>query len=201
MTDLPPAHAVFLKLAGRPVVVIGGGPVAERKVRALLESKASVTVVSPDVTPGLRDLAGAGGVRWEPRPYRPGDLDGARLVYAATDEPAVNAAVRVDANRAGIWVNVADEPEACDFLAPAVVRRGDLTIAVSTNGASPALARRIREQLEAEFGPEYAEALRELRARREAAKAAGRPLADEREAFEEIVRRRIVSQALRTERD
>jgi len=189
MTDLPPAHAVFLKLAGRPVVVIGGGPVAERKVRALLESQASVTVVSPDVTPGIRDLAGARGVRWEPRPYRPGDLDGARLVYAATDEPAVNAAVRVDANRAGIWVNVADEPEACDFFAPAVVRRGDLTIAVSTNGASPALARRIREQLEAEFGPEYAEALRELRARREAAKAAGRPLADEREAFEAIVKR------------
>lgn len=160
-------HPVFLGLAGEPVVVIGGGEVAERKVTSLLESGARVTVVAPAVTPEVAGLAAVGAVRLHRRRYTPGDLAGCRLAYAATDDPAVNRAVRAEATERGVWLNVADQPELCDFLAPAVVRRGDLTLAVSTNGASPALARRIREALERRFGPEYADALARLRAERE----------------------------------
>jgi precorrin-2 dehydrogenase/sirohydrochlorin ferrochelatase len=162
-----PGHPVILRLAGRRVVVVGGGPVAERKIGALLESEARVTVVSPEVTGAIADLAAGGAIALERRPYREGDLESAMLAYAATDDPAVNRAVWEEAERRRVWLNVADRPELCHFFAPAVVRRGDLTIAVSTDGASPALARRIREDLERRLGDEPARALAALRAERE----------------------------------
>jgi precorrin-2 dehydrogenase/sirohydrochlorin ferrochelatase len=151
----PVGHPVFLDLAGEPVVVVGAGAVAERKIAALLESGARVTVIAPKATPRLLALAEGGEVRLLARPYGPGDLAGCRLAYVATDDPEVSRAVRAEATALGVWLNVADQPELCGFIAPAVVRRGDLTLAVSTGGASPALARWIRERLEADFGPEY----------------------------------------------
>lgn len=162
----PVGHPIFLTLRDEPVVVIGGGAVAERKVASLLESGARVTVVAPACTRGLAALAKSGAIRLLSRPYASGDLGGCRLAYAATDDAEVNRAVHAEAAARGVWLNVADRPELCSFTAPAVVRRGDLTVAVSTNGASPALARRIREDLERRFGPEYARALAVLRAER-----------------------------------
>jgi precorrin-2 dehydrogenase/sirohydrochlorin ferrochelatase len=149
-------------------VVVGGGPVAERKVRRLLEAKAAVTVVSPVVTGPLRRMAATGRLVLQSRPVCAADLRGAFLVFAATDDPAVNRRVAETAVRRGALVNVADDPAACSFLVPAIVRRGELTVAVSTGGGSPALAKRLRERLEATLGPEYdafLAALRELRRR------------------------------------
>jgi precorrin-2 dehydrogenase/sirohydrochlorin ferrochelatase len=148
------------------VVVIGGGEIAERKIEGLLEAGARVTVVSPDVTRRIEAWAAAGAVALERRRYETGDLSDSALAYAATDDEAANRAVGEEAEAKGIWLNVVDRPERCGFFAPAVVRRGDLSIAISTNGASPALARRLREKLEQQLGPEYARALKTLRAER-----------------------------------
>jgi precorrin-2 dehydrogenase/sirohydrochlorin ferrochelatase len=182
-------HAIFLKLEGRPVLVVGGGPVAERKIAALLASGAVVTVVSPDATAPIEELAQAGRLRWSRRPYERGDIGDARLVYVAVGRAEVSRAAREDALLVGAWVNVADEPDLCDFFVPAVVQRGDLAIAISTNGASPALARRIREALDAQFGPEYEAALEELRAIRDEARASGRSMAELGPRFESIIDR------------
>jgi precorrin-2 dehydrogenase/sirohydrochlorin ferrochelatase len=182
-------HAIFVRLEGRPVLVVGGGAVAERKIAALLASGAIVTVISPGARPSIQELARAGRLTWIARPYERGDIGDARLVYVAVGRADVNRAVREDAARAGAWVNVADEPDLCDFFAPAIVRRGDLAIAVSTSGASPALARRIREVLEAQFGPEYAAAVDELRALREEARVTGHPIADLRPRIDAIIDR------------
>ncbi|MHB8765308.1 MAG: precorrin-2 dehydrogenase/sirohydrochlorin ferrochelatase family protein, partial [Deferrisomatales bacterium] len=155
--DLEPEalFPVYLDLRGRRVVVVGGGEVGERKAEALLRAGARVTVVAPAATPGLRARAEAGELRWRARPYRVGDLEGAALAFAAVDDAAVGAEVAADARAAGVPVNVAGQPELGDFQVPATARRGRLQIAVSTGGASPAWARRIREDLEARFGPEY----------------------------------------------
>lgn len=135
--------------------VIGGGPVAERKTQGLLQAAAAVTVVSPQLTPALEQWARAGRVTAIRRAYRPGDLRGARLAVAATNDPAVNAAIADEADERGCPVNVVDDPSRCTFHAPAVVRRGEVVIGVSTGGASPALARRLRGEIEAILGPEY----------------------------------------------
>jgi uroporphyrin-III C-methyltransferase/precorrin-2 dehydrogenase/sirohydrochlorin ferrochelatase len=158
-TDRHPGwrHPIFVNLGGQPVIVIGGGKVAERKIETLLEAGAHVTVVSPEVTDLIARRASEGRIALSLRPYRTGDLRGCRLAYAATSDPAVNQTVRGEASDSGIWLNAVDQPDLCDFITPAVVRRGDLTIAVSTNGHCPALAREIREDLERQYGPEYAE--------------------------------------------
>ncbi|OQA43273.1 MAG: Siroheme synthase [Chloroflexi bacterium ADurb.Bin325] len=135
--------------------VIGGGPVAERKTQGLLQAAATVTVVSPQLTPALEQWARAGRLTAIRRAYRPGDLRGARLAVAATNDPAVNAAVADEADERGCPVNVVDDPSRCTFHTPAVVRRGEVVIGVSTGGASPALARRLRGEIEAILGPEY----------------------------------------------
>lgn len=156
-------YPVFLRVAGRTCVVIGGGHVAERKVDVLLRAGARVTVISPALTAGLAARAAAGEIGHACRGYVSGDLRGARLAYAATDDEQVQQNVVADARALGVWLNVVDRPELCDFITPAIVERGDLVIAATTGGASPALAKRIRQDLEADLGAEYALALRLLR--------------------------------------
>lgn len=146
---------ILVDLDGRRVVVVGGGAVAERKVRAVLECGGQVIVVAPELTGGLRDLAFAGRISHENRPYRPGDLVGATVAFIAVDDAEVSRAAAKDAKASGVPVNVVDQPELCDFIVPAVLRRGRLAIAVSTGGASPAWARNIRDRLEDELGEEY----------------------------------------------
>ncbi|MFQ5329574.1 MAG: bifunctional precorrin-2 dehydrogenase/sirohydrochlorin ferrochelatase [Thermodesulfobacteriota bacterium] len=149
-------HPIFLDIEGKPSIVIGGGAVAERKISSLLDGGAVVTVVSPDVTAGIEAFYRSGRITLHRRPYQDGDLKGHLLAYSATNRREVNRAVREEAERAGVLLNVVDDPALCDFITPAVVRRGSLLVAVSTSGRSPAIARKIRGELEALFGEEYA---------------------------------------------
>lgn len=142
-------------LAQRLCIVVGGGKVASRKVTGLLEAGAAVTVISPVLDDAIQHAASQEQIRWIARPYQEGDLAGAFLVIAATDDAPVNHAVFAEAEGRHILVNVVDDPQHSNFILPAQVRRGDLSIAISTGGASPALARRLREKLDADFGPEY----------------------------------------------
>ena len=140
-------YPTFLDLRGRACVVIGGGRIAQRKATGLLECGACVTVVSPSVTTRLQRLARAGRVRHLARRFRPSDLRGAWLAIAATNDEAVNAVVARAAAKARIFTNVVDRKALCSWIAPAVVRRGPLTIAISTGGASPSIAKRLRKEL------------------------------------------------------
>jgi len=146
----------MLNLRGKRCVVIGGGLVAERKVNAFLECGALVCVIGPDLSPGLRALSDKGWIEVISRSYRAGDLKGAMLAVAATDDPGVNRDVSSEGQRLGVLVNIVDEPDKCSFIVPSMLRRGDLLIAISTSGRSPALARKIREELEGSYGDEYA---------------------------------------------
>ncbi len=152
-------YPIFLNLQGKRCLVVGGGAVATRKVQGLLEAGAVVTVVSSTLTEALAALVRDGAIQHEARAFRDDDVRECALVIGATDQPAVNEAVYAASQRQGVWVNIVDVPEACDFIAPAVVRRGALQIAISTSGHSPTLAKRIRQQLEQQYGPEYAELL------------------------------------------
>jgi siroheme synthase-like protein len=148
-------YPAILLLEGRLAVVVGGGAVAERKVRTLLDAGAKVRVVAARATREIRERAERGEIELVPRRYEPGDLAGAAVAVAATDDEEVNRGVSAEAQAAGIPVNVVDDVALCTFIAPSIVRRGDLVIAVSTGGNAPALAVRIRERLEREFGEEY----------------------------------------------
>ena len=145
----------FIDVTGARCVVIGGTRDAEFKVASLLDARAVVTVISPELCPELRHRADSGEITHLPREYRDGDLIGSTIIYAVVADRDLRRRIRADAERAGILVNISDAPESCSFIAPAVVRRGPLQIAISTSGASPALARRIKEELSAAFGPEY----------------------------------------------
>lgn len=164
-------YPVNLVVDGRRCLVVGGGKVARRKAEGLAACGARVTVVAPRLDPGISALA---GVTCEARPWAPADLDGAWLVIAATDDPALNRSVFEAGERAGIWVNGADDPANCSFTLPSVVRRGDLQVTVSTGGRSPALSSWLRRRLEADIGPEYEVLLDMLATEREGLKAAGR---------------------------
>ena len=144
----PRYYPAYLDLRDRRCVVVGAGIVAERKVEQLHAAGAHVTVVAPEATPRIAALADAGRIRLERRPYARGDLAGALLAFAAVDDDAVSRTVRDEATAGGVLLNVADAPDLCDFIAPAVVERGPVTLALSTGGASPALARKLREALE-----------------------------------------------------
>ncbi len=144
-------YPAFLNLEGKLCVVIGGGRVAERKIKSLLECGARVRVISPEATAGIEKLSEEGKLILEKRIYQKGDLEGAWLVVAATSDPRVQKGVFEEAESRRIFCNVVDVPEKCSFIVPSVIRRGELCIAISTSGASPALARRIRERLEKEF--------------------------------------------------
>ncbi len=180
-------YPVSLDISGRRCVVVGGGNVAERKVLSLLEAGGSVRIISPQVTDTLAGLAADSFVEWLNRGYQSGDLDGALLVFAATDSHEVQDAVVRDANQVGLPVNVADSPDLCSFQVPAVARRGDLTIAVSTNGKSPALAANIREQLQKRFGEEYAVLLRLLSRLRKEILVASPDCAERKILFQNIL--------------
>ncbi len=149
-------YPIFLNVQGRKCVVVGGGEVAERKARALVEQGASVTVISARVCDGLAQLAEQGTIQISPRDYQPGDLEDALIAIAATDDPKVNMKVAREGRERGVLTNVADAPEHSDFIVPSLLRRGDVSIAVSTGGRSPALARKIRTELEQGFASEYA---------------------------------------------
>ena len=148
-------YPAMLDISGRRCLVVGGGEVAARKVDPLLACGARVTVVAPEVGASIADLAASGKLEIRRRSYQPGDLEGAYLVIAASDDADVNAAAYREASRREILVNVVDDPQRCTFLVPAVVRRGDVTVAISTSGASPALAAHLRRELEQVIGPEY----------------------------------------------
>ena len=150
-------YPVFLDLRGRPCVVIGGGEVAERKVTSLLEAGAQVTLISPGATQRLQAQAEGGMVRWERRPYQPGDLAGAFLVIASTDNPQVNKAIAQEAEAQGTLLNVVDVTRLCNFIAPSIIRRGPVTLAISTGGLSPALAKKLRIELEGSPTLRYAD--------------------------------------------
>ena len=157
---------IFFDVTGRRCVVIGGGEVAARKVESLLEAGAHVTVISPRLSPPLQAAVARGLVTHIARDYAPGDIKGCVLAYAATDDPKLHRELAAEARTLGIPINVADVPELCSFIAPAVVKRGALQIAISTGGASPAFAARIRRELEDRFGAEYALTLDLMRAAR-----------------------------------
>ena len=156
-------YPIFALVADKPCLVVGGGAVGERKVLDLRAAGAPVTVVSPGLTPTLAQLAARGEIQHLKEDFSPEHLTGMVLVFGATDDPEVNAQVSAAAKARGLWVNIADAPELCTFIVPAQVRRGDLTLAISTGGASPALARQLRVELENRLGPEYGPYLALLR--------------------------------------
>ena len=152
-------YPINLHLTGCPVLVVGGGQVAERKINTLVAAQAAVTIISPELTPGLQVLAKNGALRWRQRIYESGDIETFSLVFCATNRREVNQTVAREARERGKLVNVADGPEEGNFSLPALVRRGDLLLTVSTGGQSPALVRKLRRELEALYGPEYEELL------------------------------------------
>ncbi len=148
-------YPVFLDLRQRSCVVIGGGALAEEKVRGLLAAGAEVIVIAPGLPQGLAELVGEGRILHRPRSYKPGDLANAVLVVVCGEPAAIVEAVWQEAQRRNVLVNTVDDLAHCGFLAPSVVRRGDLSVAISTNGKAPALAVRLRQRLERELGEEY----------------------------------------------
>jgi siroheme synthase-like protein len=157
---------IFVDMRGRDCLVVGGGSFAESRVNALVDAQAVVTLIAPEVTPRLATLANGGVIHYCARDYISNDMRGRFMAWAAMADPAIARVVAGDARAMGVLINAADRPELCDFITPAVVKRGAVQVAISTGGASPALARRLRERTEAIIGPEYgtlAEILRRVR--------------------------------------
>ena len=175
-------YVACLKLTGRRCLVVGGGSIGLEKVEGLLAADASVHVIAPEACAGVRELAAAGDIEWTQRRFQPGDLEGHFLAIAATSDTEVNIAVFDEAERRSMLCNVVDVPPLCSFILPAIVRQGPIAIAISTAGASPALAKRMKREIAAEFGPEFAELAGLLNDVRGWAKAT-LPTYDERKAF------------------
>jgi precorrin-2 dehydrogenase len=153
---------MFVKLEGRNVLVVGAGSVGEPKIRGLLDTGANIRVVALQASQSVREWARSGAIALEERAFTPADLEGVFVVVVATPSREVNQQIFHEAQERGILCNVVDVPEQCDFFYPAVVRRGDLQIAISTSGQSPSLAQKLRQQLERQFGPGYASWVKEL---------------------------------------
>jgi precorrin-2 dehydrogenase/sirohydrochlorin ferrochelatase len=153
---------MFLKLSARPCLVVGAGTVAESKIASLVEAGGRVRVVAPEATPQVRSWAQSKGIEWHQRPFQPDDLEGMFLVVGATSSTELHERIFEEATRRGVLCNIVDVPSLCGFYYPSVVQRGALQIAISTAGQSPALAQRLRKQLEDQFGPEYEEWLAHL---------------------------------------
>ncbi len=149
-------YPVFLDIAGKPVIVIGGGNIAHQKVVGLLKASAELTVVSPDLNQEMASLAAGGRFRHVERDYEPGDLEGYLLAFVATDDRSVNATVAAEGKERRVWVNAVDDPPYCDFIMPGIAQQGNLIVAVSTSGTSPAMARKMREEIETFLTEDYA---------------------------------------------
>lgn len=167
-----PYYPIFLDVEGRLAVIVGGGAVSARKAESLARHGARVVVVAPDLGEDLRTLVNGGAGEWRAKRFEESDLEGAAMAIASTDDADVNKLVAESARSRGIPVNVVDAPELCDFIVPAVIESGSIQVAISTGGRSPALARRLKKELEQVIGPEYAEVSDLLGALREAAIAA-----------------------------
>jgi precorrin-2 dehydrogenase/sirohydrochlorin ferrochelatase len=182
-----PFYIACLRLTGRRCLVVGGGDVGLEKVEGLLACDAEVTLVAPDAHPALRELAQEGSIRWEARAYESGDLEGCLIAIAATDDTDVNIRVFDDAEHRAMLVNVVDVPPLCNFILPAIVRTGPLAVAISTAGASPALAKRMKREISELFGEPYADLAVLLNDARGWAKGTLPTYQDRKEFFEGIV--------------
>jgi precorrin-2 dehydrogenase/sirohydrochlorin ferrochelatase len=153
-------YPVYLNLKGRRVLLVGAGSIAQQKLETLMPCLARVHIVAPEAVPPIQRLAKDGKIKWFKRPYRSSDLKGIVLVIAATDDRTLQRKIAREARARRIWVNIVDVPPLCDFIAPAVVSRGDIQIAISTGGAAPALAKHLRKKVESIVGQEYADFVR-----------------------------------------
>lgn len=191
---------IFVKLEGRQVVVIGGGEVAAGKINGLLQANAKVRVIAPEAVEQIREMAAEKRLEWKAKRFEAGDLDGGFLVITATSAAGVNETVFREAERRGILCNAVDDVEHCHFYYGAVVQRGDLQVAISTNGKSPALAQRLREELETEFGAEYEVWVQWLGAAREALRTRDKSSVATKRLLHELASRtmfeRFVAQAM-----
>ena len=192
----PSLFAMFVKLDARSCLVVGGGSLAESKIPGLLEAGARVGVVAPQANAAVSGWALAGKITWQQRSFEPADLEGRFLVIAATSSNAVNETVFREARRRGVLCNAVDDPERCDFYYPAVVRRGALQFAISTGGLSPALAQRLRRELEEQFGPEYAEWVEQLGRSRQQIFSRDLKPEDRRKLLHELASREAFAAAL-----
>ena len=154
---MAPYYPVYLDVKDRLCTIIGGGPIGEGKIASLLECGANIRMICPEVTQDVQDMADTGVIKLEKRVYQEGDLEGAFVVIAATDDNSVNRRIADEAERLGVLLNVADVTHLCNFIAPSVVRKGEVTVAISTAGLSPALARKLRETLEVSHDLDYAD--------------------------------------------
>jgi precorrin-2 dehydrogenase len=182
-----PFYIACLRLKGRRCVVVGGGEIGLEKVEGLLACDAEVTLVAPEAVPALEELAAEGSITWHRRQYEPGDLEGCLIAIAATDDTDINIRVFDDAEQRAMLVNVVDVPPLCNFILPAIVRTGPLAVAISTAGASPALAKRMKREISELFGEAYAELAVLLNEVRGWAKGTLPTYGDRKEFFESIV--------------
>jgi len=185
-------YPVSLDIKNRKCLVVGGGGVGTRKVMTLLDCGAKVTVVSPDVRENLLELSDSGLIILEKRPYRETDLAGMFLVIGTTDDEELNRQISIDAEKLNVLCNIADRPKVCNFILPSIVNRGDLTISISTSGKSPALAKRLRIELEEQFGNEYAELLRLMGAIRKKLLSQKHEPEAHKQLFEQLISRGLL---------
>lgn len=185
-------YPVCLDVNHQPVLVVGGGDVGTRKVLTLLECGASVTLVSPDATPKLKRLSDTREIEWKPRKYRDSDLIGVFLVIGAASDESVNQRISNRALQLNLLCNIADRPEACNFILPSIVNRGDLIIAISTSGASPAYAKQLRKEFEHQFGDEYAEFLTLMGAVRQKLLSTAHAPETHKPLFESLVQNNLI---------
>ncbi len=185
-------YPVCLDISGKLCIVIGGGNVAERKVRGMLEADAYVRLISPDITDGLAELADQKKIDWRKKSYTPDDLDNGWLIFAATNHPQIQSLICQQADENGQLINVADDPDRCNFHVPATVRQGDLTLSVSTNGKSPAVSAMIRKNLEGLFGQEYRVLLNIMARVREQAATKSATQAERKKIYKKILHKDII---------
>src|ERR1700683_2009242 len=187
---------MFVKLEGKRCLVVGAGRVGEPKIVGLIDTGACVHVIALEASDAVKAWAQAGKIRLELRAFSVGDLDGTLLAVVATASRALNGSIYREAQRRGVLCNVVDDPEYCDFYYPAVVRRGDLQIAISTNGRSPSLSQKLRQQLERQFGPGYARWIAELGETRRLVLASGLDLERKRDLLHSLASREAVKAAI-----
>ena len=185
-------YPVNLDIRNRKCLVVGGGSVGTRKAMTLLDCGAKVTVVSTDVTEQLLKLADHGSIIFKKRPYQTSDLDGKFLVIGATNNEESNRQIHADAELLGILCNIADRPESCNFILPSIVNRGDLVISISTSGKSPAFAKKLRKDLERDFGNEYAEFLKLMGAIRKILLSQNHEPEAHKHLFEQLISRGLI---------